>query len=74
MEIEEVHMVPKPNEIQERLQKKLMSSSVLDSFAKLGSDKEKIRIDAGIKLLHNLNFNATNEVSSTDMCFAYNIL
>lgn len=42
------------SEIQQNLKKKLAEPTVLDSFTKLTSDKEKIRLSAGVKLIKHL--------------------
>lgn len=58
MESEDAHMASETSEhteLQKTLKKKLMGPTILDSFTKLTSDAEKLRIGAGINLLKHLN-------------------
>lgn len=51
------------NDIKENLKKKLMKSAVLDSFTKLTSAVDKVRVDAGLNLIKHLSSPGNTEVS-----------
>lgn len=54
MEAEDVNMSQEMSETQIKLKKKLAEPTILDSFTKLTSDKENVRLSAGVKLIKHL--------------------
>lgn len=54
MDAEEGPLLKEMSETQIKLKKKLAEPAVLDSFTKLTSDVEKVRLSAGVRLLKHL--------------------